>query len=675
MKYRLLSVGAVALAAAVVLPSCDNTGLPPDLTIRLTTEVEAWTMNLADPPFVECAIYVTADATGERGAEARWEDATIEIFGGPDRTNPVAELNFPADEIRAWFGAATIDPGSRQEMSWNLTAPLPFQGHLMQRFRVEPSGEIRTTEAYFDCGPVVGSGAPPAAELNDVSPSTPEPGSEATIQYQITSQVGLWAVSVELSTGGWSAVLDRVVEVGATTTSETIQTTLPWDVPTGAPLTVTLIATDLAGQTADATIQTVDVVQDRSPPSLHVDTPCDSDCRIAAGGTLRLTGWIGDASEHHLIYTLGDPAFLVDSVAFTPGGHDYAVEVPIEPPSAGWHPLSLRVVDSNGYTSPDSLVAQLDVYPGMAMDVEQVEIQGLVTDVRIDELRGVVYAARPVVGDLVVLSLADLRQVTTIPVNGGPYSVDLSLSGDSLLVALADGMAIAVLQADHYEPLGVVSLSALEGGFRPLSIRVAQNGRWLVHAERLVEDQPGVADVALLELRPSQGEQVLLESGRREAWGRLIPSDDRARIASAVECLRVYDGGTGARSECGAGSIRELATDRSGSFFADTGQLLTSDLQRVSTWYPLSGYANAVELTPDGTHLLVAMPDYLDVVPTSENALPVLRLWGASPSGRLEVSPSGNVGVAWGSIDLLPAFNEDSTPVARIDLQPVVELP
>lgn len=639
--------------------------------VSFMTEAEARTLNQADPPVVHCDILVAAHATGDAGAEAQWDGATIEIFGGPDRTEPVAELVFAAEEVREAFGASGIAPGGDQEMAWYLAAPLPFHGRLVQRYTVDPAGELRSAEGSFECGPSLDSGAPPTVTIVEFSPASPEPGGQVVLRYSAASEVGLWTLRVELSTGEWSDQWSRYVEVGSMSRNDTVQSTLPWVLPTGGPLSVTVTATDLTGQYAEAAAQSAETVEDRSAPSLHVEPVCDSDCPVAAGGTVRLAGHIGDSSPHRLIYSLGDPAFLVDTVAFVPGGHDFAVEIPIDPPEMGRHPLHVRAIDSQERGGGDSVVAVLNVYPGAAMDLARVEITGLVTDVLIDEPRDVVYAARPTEGDILVLSLTDLTQLASIPLEGGPYGLDLTLSSDSLLVAISDRGVIAVLDANSYAPVGEFTLAALEPGFRPLSVKVARSGRWLIHAEHPVDGQPGFADVALLEYRPATDQHVVLESGRRDAWGRLIASDDRSRIATAAECLRVYDGDTGEPSACTQGSIREFATDGTGSMFADAGQLLNSDLQRVFMWYPLSGYATAVDLTPDGHHLLVALSDYLDVVPAIDDALPQLRLWGALPSGRLEVSASGAVAIAWGSLDLLPSFNQDSTPMARLSLTPL----
>lgn len=666
----------VALASVLLISACNILAPQPDINVAVTTEAHPYirTDDASGAPYVLCGLDVTVTATGDKGAHAEWGDATAALFAGTDDSVPIAKITGSAWEVKKAFGSQSIEPGMEQQMSWDLSAPVPFRVRFQQQYTAQPAGETRTAGADVQCGPAPRPGSLPAIDTLALSSETPEAGKDIVTHYHIRSERGLWAVRMELSSGSWSegGMLD--VTQGATEVVDTATTFLPYSMGIGHPLSVRVIVTDMAGQVTERTVQSANAVADLSPPWIILANPCHPTCRAGVGDTFVQDGSVSDASDISIIYRVGSPALIDDTATLGPGEHGLRLAFPLDVPQPGTYPVFVRFVDALGHSTADNKVADVTVYPVAQGDTLSTRVAGAVTDLRIDEPRGKLYAARPDSNDVLVLGLSDLRRLSRIPLDGGPYGLDLSVSGDSLLVALADSQAVAIVDPDGVRPATLVKLDSLQTGFRPLSIRVEARGRWLVHAERLNTSPVYYADDVLLEYRPDTGGQEVLETGsRRTPHGRMVASDDHRRILTAVECLRVYDGVTGARTGCEYGYAHEMATDAAGDIFASPTMFLDASAVIQAKW--ISDYdTNAMDLTPDGRRLLAVRGDRIEVVGSPDDSFPGLRIRGAFPSGRFQVSPSGTIGIGWGDGDLDYRVPPDSTAITRINLQPVLDL-
>jgi len=110
-----------------------------------------------------------------------------------------------------------------------------------------------------------------------------------------------------------------------------------------------------------------------------------------------------------------------------------------------------------------------------------VSLPGLAQDMLLDTLRGVLYVSQPDSNRILRISTATMTYGTAIPMPGQPYGLDLTLSGDSLLVGLAKGQKLGIVNLQT----GAVSTVALDLGLPagfvgPQYVKEAANGKVLI---------------------------------------------------------------------------------------------------------------------------------------------------------------------------------------------------
>lgn len=618
---------------------------------------------------IRCGIGVRLVSEGPKEALARWRDAVVEVFDATTADSALARVTFPATEVHDWIGPSI---GGGDERTYTLEAAhgIPFHGTVRQSYEVVATGAAAVAEGSFECGPRVLAGALPRLLDSEVV-GVPEPGGTLGVRFRTTSDVGLWSVRVHVA-GAWSN--DEYVAI----TDEPLdrEYEILHHVPTGAvlgsPIYQRVSVTDLAGQTTHIDLDPVTVV-DATAPKLSILPHCNVGlgfCPTPTGRTFNIEVTTSDASPHTVTHWVGAPPIVTESHDRPPGWVRDLIMIPATDDLLGRHPFSVTARDALGRESADTLGGELLVYPSQAATVVRSEIAGATTDIRIDTERDALYLAQPGSDHVLVLSLQTLEPIGTIPVTGGPRGVDLTLSGDTLLVALGDQRAVAILDPDGVRAPELYELTALAAGFRAIAVRVAADGSWLVHADRR-HTSDGLVDAALVWIEPATGEQVVLESESvGNAWGRLVASGDRTRIAVDVTCLRVWDALARTLGPCSSGRLAELAADHSGSRFADLLWSFDADLGHTRSGHPIGDQVEAVDFTPDGTVQLAAATAGIHVL-DAEAWLPLLFLEvDGMPSGRLEVGDGGGIAIAWGIGQVRPVA--EATPLARITLEGVL---
>ena len=247
---------------------------------------------------------------------------------------------------------------------------------------------------------------------------------------------------------------------------------------------------------------------------------------------------------------------------------------------------------------------------------------------------------------------------------GEPRGVDLSISGDTLLVARADTASLMLFDPDGVRAPKAYPLTALDRGFAPIAVRVAADGVWLVHAER---PDGNMREVVLLAVDPRTSTQTILaQQSPGDAWGRLVASGDRSKVVTGVSCLRVYDSADGTLGPCGrAADVRELVADGAGTLFADRWFTLDAELSTLHADHPIGDQVEAVGFTPGGERLLAVNAAGIHVI-DMESWLPVRFLAAELPTGRVAVTADGSAAIVWGRDEARPS--ETDTPLARVEL-------
>ena len=524
--FRVFAV----VAAVLAFSSCgDSTG--PGLSTVVTVEVSA----LQEPtlstdsdgfPLISCGVTLRAVATGP--GSAVWESAVFRWYLGPDRRTPIDSSVVPASEVRDSWGASNIATGTAQDALWSVTAGIPFGVAI--EFRYRPSdGSSKTTTVTFNCGPSVPPGTPPPSiTLAAVRPPIEdlEPADTLTLDYSVSSPVGLWLTGVALSGPCESEQL--FFDSLRTSVTRAVRLPLPAGCALGRPIVATVFALDAAGQETSRSIDTRISLVDQTAPALGV-------LFIPPGGLLSAslagTFFVGDtiqvqleASDNHALRTLVWEVLPIgtrDSVLVSGTMATHNFSIPLDEPTVGSLQLRVYARDSVGHVSTVVLTEPnaIRVYPTVHRPTRTATINGDLHEIAFDVPRGVIYLLLSQQRRLTVVSSTTLDVVQSVDLPSQPSDLDLSAGGDSLIVVLPQDRALAIYDlrtpsaAPTVLPLISVDTPTVQ---RPLNVRVASNGKAIVAFRDFNARLQSVLEVDL-----TTGQQ----RGRPEARGTNVVSD------------------------------------------------------------------------------------------------------------------------------------------------------
>lgn len=238
------------------------------------------------------------------------------------------------------------------------------------------------------------------------------------------------------------------------------------------------------------------------------------------------------ASDNHQLAWVGWSLFstgmLTDSVAAagTSGTATFAFRIPATfvGSSANFTAFATDA-DGNRATSGTTgvTVASLTTHP------EQSIPRGArINDVAFDSARGLVYLAKPDSLTVAVLALGSLTYQSSITFTTPPRSVDLTPSGDSLIVGLGSPPAIAIvdLTAPAHSILSTIPLTAASAADTVYALRVAADSRAIVYASNNTQQQ-----TIVVELNLTTGVQTAIDTaGENNCNVRPIRSGDRTHV-------------------------------------------------------------------------------------------------------------------------------------------------
>jgi len=488
---------ATLACLAFVLTACSDTtgpGASIDVTVSLVS-MDGPTLSVGpdSAPRIACNVDVRATATGS--GRATWGDATLRLFAGKDRSTPIDTFVVPAATVQSAWGKRDIGPGESEESGAQFAAGIPFGGEI--RYRYSPSGSGTKTAVFsFDCGPAptVTSFPPVITALSVEPPTGPvQPGDILKLDYRATSRVGLWETTIALSgpcTARW--ILPEGLQQSVT---RVVSVAIPFACQLGVPLRLSATAVDAAAQAVSRSVEPGIALADVTRPTVEpmLGPPSGS-------YTNRFVGeyFVGDslnlmfiASDNVALRTLVwevTPAGFRDSLFVSGRSVAPQLTVPIRP---GWTgPIQLRAYarDAAGLVS-DTFVSPLDslrVYPTLTRPTTAAAVEGEIAELAIDQRRGVIYLAQGYQRRLAVLSTASMTVSATLALPAASADLDLTASGDSLVVALPSLRALGVIDL-RQSPLAValLPLTVLDTTIDqwPSSVRVAANGKALVLLE------------------------------------------------------------------------------------------------------------------------------------------------------------------------------------------------
>ena len=271
----------------------------------------------------------------------------------------------------------------------------------------------------------------------------------------------------------------------------------------------------------------------------------------------------------------------VDLTAFARGGDGELVEAPVA-------------------NSPVSVWANVAAGAGIAA------LPGELVDVALDAPRGRAYLALKDRAEVAVLALATMTLEPPIPTPGFPLAVDLSASGDSLILGLPDvhGLGIVDLKA----PVPAVEAVPLEYSteevpYLPMRLAVtARNEVFVVLAARFWSGKVGRLLIYDLQARRVRGAEAIGLPALIDNDAQVVRSADRRRVALTYG--QMYETATdqvlAQQPDVGPAS-GPASLDRTGARTLIGASLFDETLRTVMRYHP-PGVGLGSAISDDGSH-------------------------------------------------------------------------
>ncbi|HET7322270.1 MAG TPA: hypothetical protein VFI96_07245, partial [Longimicrobiaceae bacterium] len=609
---RLTSV--LILLSLIACDSTTDPGVP--LTIAVTAATGELTILPADGegPKIQCPVTFEANASGSTEATALWQGAVFRWYFGPDSTAAVDSLVASSSELSNQWDADRIAVGHPQQSTWSFWGTAPFRMTAEFEYLVEPGKELSSVRAQFNCGPVPSqSAAAPTVSILDVSPdsSDVEPGDSLEVTYSASSSLGLWQTVVRTS-GAFEHSIATAEEY-RTSTTRTVRLAIPSNAQLGEEVEISVNAQDIGLQWGKAAPARTFTIVDRTPPTLLGASTEGSHLagRYAPGDSLRVRVSARDNHEvRAIVVELGEPANARDSVIVSGFAiFDQPVALPVRPEWIGSPVLRVYARDAAGNKSetlaslPDSIL----IYPNVDGPVRSATMNGASRAVIHDPARNLLFLGAPDSARLNVLALKTMTLLPTISLPSGASGGDLSPSGDSLVLALPDARAFAIVDLDRLSaPPSVIPLTAdTTGEFGPVDLRTLANGKVIA-----VIASSGDVREEVIEVDLSTGEQrhrsdVEWRGGgglSRYALGRSIDHSNLVLYFDGSYCAQRYTS----------------ATDRFGPCqpIQWTGPMAVDAYGRISADYTGSRFLIVNGVYGSDLHLTHLLPDQDDYLPT-----------------------------------------------------------
>ena len=457
---------------------------------------------------------------------------------------------------------------------------------------------------------------PVIVSLSATPSSSVEPGGTVVVQYSVTSERPL-AMLRFYRTGAVIAT-DSVNGAGALAVSASISLPVPSSATVGLTIGVRLDAEDEQHGISTRSLPTGVPVVDRTPPTLSAvaaswigsyNTSLDSLVSFTTD-TLQLkfiardNGLIGFVG-----YRVASTIRVQDSVIVGRSAPDtIVVRMPMQASLEGTSRVVLFARDQSG--NETTVSGSLKVIRVVQRPVSVLRLEKQLNAFRYDAKRSVLFATHwDGVPSLEVISLSPLAHVGSIPLPGLAGSMDLTASGDSLLVAIPDSGSIAVVDLLTRQVIGRIPVSVPGfDGHRILDLAVSSSGKVL--ASVFVSVMPfRIVQVDLRtgvqSLRSDFSGTGLANIGASRARGKLV-------VSVGGNCLQRYTAATDSLSACAPGSSAAgtISSDAAEAHFL-MGPVLMDTAFSHRRQFVVPGFNSSVsQLSADGSTVYFATGEF-----------------------------------------------------------------
>ncbi len=556
-------MAALAVAACSDSPSGAPRGSPDGaLTVSITARMTQTDLLRAPvDPFATlyCELVLHGKATGPAGTTAQWGRGVFRFFTGLQRDVPTDSFTVSADEIGQSWDSPTITSGAVMQSRWRLSAGVPFAITADLEYGAAGSTQLQKASFAASCPAVAPGTAGPSITNVSVSPASGElqAGQDLAVTYTVSAPAGLWETSVLLT--GAAAGEYRVRETFQTAETRTETVRIPINATLTGPLRVYVRAADSFLRIAQVEVPNTVAIVDHTAPTLlrvaiHAGTTAEGNHitgQFGAGDTISAY-WYGqdDNALKWVGWSIDGAAQARDSVPVAAVDAN-PLRIPFRAEWADASAVRMWVADRGGNHSVELVSAPgaFRVFPVRTRPARLATTSGVTNDAVIDERRGLVYVAIQSEERIAVLSLATMTFGPSIAVPGNAKSIDLSVSGDSLLVVLDDVKSVGVVDLQH--PGSAMTVVRLSSYYSPTALRVAADGRVLLAI---------LADFASVDLATGRV-QVLADDGG--GAGTLGRTRDRSLVMFVGLCRFDYIAGWHTVTPCrhGAGEATPCWTN------------------------------------------------------------------------------------------------------------------
>ena len=658
---RACAIAAANVILAIASGACGDDGTSPLQPLAVTvTETRNVPLIFGQPDgsmVISCDYTLQAEATG--GGRAVWEDAVVRWRAGTVNLIPLDTQIVSRDDMRSLWGRDTIASGQPSTMRVQLSAAFPFQADFVMRYRNLKTGEIKSAQTTLACAPDVGTGPldPLAITQLVISPAgAPQPGDDLLVRYTAKSGVGVWATKIVIT--GAIDTSQVFAESAQPTVTHEVAIHMPAGARLGEPIEVTVYALDADVRETRATAQTLAVVDTRAPtltagmrePYYGTVGPLAGD--FAEGDSIHLAVTASDNRQlRWLVYELTGGAIVRDSVAIADSAvRNFAIEVPVPPGLTDNPKLTVYARDLTGLVSPSATSANgaITTYPMVDRVTRIGAFDGDVTDIVIDDNSEQMFVAQRKERRISIVSMSSLGVVGEIALPSSPWSLDLTTSGDSLVVALFDQRALGIIdltRSDH--PLTILPLATdtTSDRGRPQYVRVAANGKAIV----MLNGGRSAPTAQVMEVDLATATQRMRPDATAMEGGAISRTGDRSVVVLigtrwsgnyGTGCGYRYVAATDTFLGCGSSSNSgDLSAATDGSLYLNGYALLSEDLGFLRS-LTVTNYANIVGvLAPDARNAYLVGRGSLIKVRTPDGT--IVNRTRLPLSGRTIVTPDG----------------------------------
>jgi hypothetical protein len=464
-------------------------------------------------------------------------------------------------------------------------------------------------------------------------------GDSLTITYSAFDNVGLQYSILRLS--GALTRKDSINEQFAQSVQRSVRVRVP-STTTPGNISVTIEVKDVGGHLVTSAVQPIAALDSRAPIAFATVVNPRGSSGFAPGDSLRLNLSARDNARLQLVgYQFGPPANTRDSFPATDSTFSRTVGFLVPSAWTGTSTYTVFARDAVG-NRRELLAGTFTVASRSRAAPWSAALGGAVRDMAYDVTRNRLYASLPDSNRVAVLSLPAQAFLTPLSITGEPRGLDLSLGGDSLLVARRTTSYVTVvnLVTGASDTLRVNNDDFLGRGAD--NVRVMGNNKALVTITFYGSGYGGSLVEVDLATRAYRNLATVTE------FVPLCRSGDRSKALALIDdsCCPidglVYDALLG-NFYAHKGTVSQYfnygSADFSASRFLVTSTLFNTELTSLGSIAPVGATGPSV-IAPDAQTAYFATSSGITRVRTSDGGIVESFNLGAAPY-RLAIAPDG----------------------------------